>query len=286
MTHETRASVLALATLAALALPACGPGRTSAATQPTPAAFDPSGSDPKALAAVDAMVTALGGAETWAGVKQIQWDVQYTMDGTLKSWVRHAWDIWNGRHRCELADMSTYQPPKPPKWSVVMYDLFDWQSGSGHGTYGGKEVGSDQRIKMKKMCHTLWQQQSYQLAMPFKLRDPGVKLALDGQMKEVTTKMSTVVCKPACDSVKVTFAPEVGGDTWWVHINTETHLPELVEKKVQGGRLAFALTDWTTVNGLKFVTKFQNAGLPGEVFQLSNIKIGAPNDDLYIPQVR
>jgi hypothetical protein len=276
-----------------LALSACGPGRTAAATQPTPANFDPTASDPEALAVVDAMLAELGGAETWAGVKQIQWDDKYTMDGQLKAWVRHSWDIWNGRHRCELADMSTMVAPSeenpspdPPTFSIAMYDLFDAHSTSGHATYGGKAVDSNARQKIKANCYNLWQQQSYQLAGIYKLKDPGVKLEHVGQMKDVATKTGATVCTPACDSIKVTFAPEVGKDTYWVHVNTQSKLPELVEKQVEGGRLTYVLSDWTTVGGLKFAQKHQNAGLPGEVFTMSQIKIGAPDDSLYIPQVR
>lgn len=287
-------STLALCFVAALAAlaSACGPGRTAAATQPSPAVFDPAGSDAKAVATVDAAIAALGGAEAWAGVKQVRWESRYMMDGELKSWARHAWDIWNGRHRCELADMSTMTAatpenpsPDPPKFSVAMYDLFDHKGKGGHATYGGKEVGSDDRVKIKSNCYLLWRQHSYQLAMPFKLKDPGVKLEDAGQLKDVNTKTDTTVCSPSCDSVKITFAPEVGKDTWWIHINSDSKMPELIEKQVEGGRLAYVLSEWTTVNGLKFALKHQNAGLPGEVFLVKGVQIGAPDDGLYIPQV-
>ena len=56
MTHRCACALL----LAISALAACGGGRTTAATQPSPAAFDPAKSDPKAVAAIDAMLGALG----------------------------------------------------------------------------------------------------------------------------------------------------------------------------------------------------------------------------------
>jgi hypothetical protein len=282
---------LSLMTLIGAAASSCG-GRTVAATQPTPAAFDVSASEPKAVAIVDSMLTALGGAEVWAGVKQLQWEHRYTFDGEEKQHVVHAWDMWNGRHRCEMADMSSRKvsvdnpTPGPPKYSVVMYDLFDVGSTRGYGTYGGQEVDSETRRKMKANCNQVFQQDAYQLAMYYKLKDPGVKLEGAGQMKDVADKAGNTQCSPACDSVKVTFDPAVGTDTWWIHINTQSHLPELIEKQVKGGRLAFVLKDWTTAGGLKFPQELQNAGLPGEVFKLSNIKVGDPDDRLYIPEVR
>ena len=86
-----------LLTASALALAACGGGRTTAATQPSPAAFDPAKSDPKAVAAVDAMLGVLGGPGAWTNVKQVQWDQKYTRDGKVAGWFKHSWDRWNGR---------------------------------------------------------------------------------------------------------------------------------------------------------------------------------------------
>ena len=289
----TSMSVCFAAALAALAS-ACGPGRTAAATQPTPAAFDPAGSDAKAIEIADATIAAIGGADAWAAVKQVRWEVRYTLDGQLKSWVRHSWDIWNGRHRCELADMSTMTAatpenpsPDPPKFSVAMYDLFDHEGAGGHATYGGKEVGSDSRMQIKKNCYALWRQHSYLLVLPHKLKDPGVKLEHAGQLKDVNVKTGDTVCSPSCDSLKITFDPAVGKDTWWLHVNSATKMPELIEKKMEsGGRLAYVLSDWTDVSGIKLAGKHQNAGLPGEVFTFQDLQIGSPDDDLYIPQVQ
>ena len=86
--------------------------------------------------------------------------------------------------------------------------------------------------------------------------------------------------------MKVTFDPSVGQDTWWEHVNTTSKMPELIEKQLDAGRVATVPLEWTEVNGLKFAQKYQNAGLPGEVSQVSGLAIGAPDDSLYIPRVR
>ena len=85
-----------------LGVVACG-GRTTPDTQPAPATYDPSKNDPKALEVVDKMVTALGGADKWAAVKQIRWDVKVVVKGELKGLYKHSWDLWNARHRFETA---------------------------------------------------------------------------------------------------------------------------------------------------------------------------------------
>ena len=168
-----------------------------------------------------------------------------------------------------------------------MYELFDHEGSGGTATYGGKEVGSDKRQLIKQNCYALWRQHAYLLVMSHKLKDPGVKLESAGQLKDVNVKTGDTVCSPSCDSLKITFDPAVGKDTWWLHVNSSTKMPELIEKKMEsGGRLAYVLSDWVTVAGVKLPGKLQNAGLPGEVFSFGGIEIGAPDDDLYIPQVR
>jgi hypothetical protein len=269
----------------------CG-GRTSPATQPTPAAFDPSASDAKAVQVVDEMMAKAGGAEAWAAVKQIRWEHKYFYDNELKSWVKHAWDLWNGRHRCETVVMDSYldamaeNKPDLMKWNVGMYDLFDHEGGKGSALSSGRQVHSSDRRTIINNCYRSWQNHAYALTMIHKLKDPGVKLGYAGQLKDLEVKGVKTICQPACDSVKVTFVPEVGSDTYWLHINSDSKLPELVEKRAEAGRMAHMFDDWTEVKGLKFPQKLQNAGLTGEVITIENIRIGSPDGSLYIPPVR
>lgn len=272
----------------AVAAAACGSPRTSASTQPTPAAFDPAQSDAKAIEVVDAMLAKVGGIEAWNNAKQITWDVKYIRDGQMTQWLKQAWDKWNGRHRLDEADMKTYEKsmaeegnPGKTKWVVAMYDLLDHQ-GKGTAMFGNDRLPTADRDKVVERAFISWQSESYRLAIHYKLKDPGVKLTADGQVKDVMDKY----CRPSCDIIKVTFDPAVGEDTYYISINTETKMPEIYEKVMEQGRIGFAMLDWVDVGGLKFATKYQNVGLEGEVFQLENIAVSEPNDSLYIPAVR
>lgn len=271
---------------------ACG-GRTSPATQPTPAAFDPAQSDAKGMQLADELIAKVGGAEAWAAVKQIRWEHKVLFDNELKSWVKHSWDIWNGRERCETIVMSTYleaqaeNKPELIKWNVAMYDLFNHEGGKGTALSGGSEVYSADRKMIIQTAYDSWRNHSYQLTMLHKLKDPGVKLTYAGQIKDVKAQSGKVMCQPACDSLKVSFVPEVGTDTYWIHINTDSKLPDYIERRAKGSSpLAHAIIGWTEVKGLKFPTEFQNAGVPSEIIKIENIQIGSPDDTLYIPQVR
>jgi hypothetical protein len=131
-----------------------------------------------------------------------------------------------------------------------------------------------------------WRQDSYLLTFPYKVYDPGVILKHEGE-KEST------YCPNKCNVIKVTFDPSVGKDTYVIQVDSTTHLPlvidmDLVDKK---GRLGYGLSDWTEVGGLKFPQKFDNLGFRDsgsgtEVWLFSEIAIGDPEDELYVPQVK
>jgi hypothetical protein len=271
--------VLALALLAA----ACGGGRTTAATQPSPTAFNAAGSDPKAVALVDEMLVKLGGAAEWDKVKQLQWEQRYTRDGKLMALFRHAWDRWNGRHRYEevnLASMEKAQREGKPDdivTTVAMYDLFD--RGKGTATFDGQRVPTEERDKIIDGAYKSFLADSYRLTAIYKLKDPGVKLTGKGQIQPIKE-----FCKPTCDVVEVTFAPEVGTDTWFVSINTQTKMPDLLEKAMPQGRLGFGLSGWTKVGALQFPSKLENLGM-SESFEIKDVAVGEPQDELYIPTI-
>ncbi len=258
--------------------------RTSAATQTTPAAFAPEKSDAKAIELVDQMVAKLGGAPAWDAVKQIQFELRYMLNGEQKGWFIHSWDRWNGRHRLELVDLTTVALAEKEgnnsliRSLIVMYNLFERNRGTV--TYGGQEAPSDTKKKRIAEAYQRWKDDSYKLAFLFKLKDPGVVLKHAGQVKD-----QSGVCLPACDVIEVSFSDGVGTDTYFVNINETSGMPEVWQKAVSGGRLGYKLEEWTTVDGLKFPTKLQNLGVEGEVFLFSNIKIGEPEDRLYIPTI-
>lgn len=275
----------AAATVIALTAAGCS-SRTSAATQTTPAAFDPAKSDAKAVQIVDQMVAALGGYDKWVAVKQIRFEFKYTNGGQLQRWFKHSWDKWNGRHRFEQIDMPTLAKaekegdPKLIRSLVVMYDLFNRDS--GYAAYGGQELSSAEKKQRIGEAYKRWLDDAYRLSFPYKLKDPGVVL----KYEEEVTPIEDKICKPKCHIIKVSFVDGVGTDTYYIGVNAESNMPELMQKKTPAGRLGFAFKDWVDVGGLKFAGKLQNLGVESEIFGFANIQIGEPDDSLYIPAVR
>lgn len=260
-------------------LAACSP-RTAAETQQTIKAFDPSTSDEKAVAAIDEMATALGGTEAWAAVKQVRWELKHKVEDKVTEHFRHAWDIWNGRHRFEtkLLGVKT-EPDEEPRWLFAMYNLFKRDSG-GYVAQLDKpqqKAPSEEVRRVVGQAYQVWLRDAYYLSMFHKLKDPGVKLTYAGERKDFYG-----TCTDTCLDIMVQFEDSVGKDTYHVLLNKQTKIPEVIEKSINGGKMAMKVLDWQTVNGLKFPTGLKNLGA-NEVFSFENVSIGEPNDSLYVP---
>jgi len=271
------------AALVTVAAAGCGPKRTSAASQPMPAAFDPASSEAKAVATVDAGMAALGGYAKWTALKELKFELKYENKGEVKGWFRHAWDRWNGRHDFWMADPATLAgPPDKVGWLDVKYDLFD-NDRLPFATYNGHELTHEEARKYRDIARQHLNEDAYLLLVIYKARDPGVHLAEAGETKNIVG--ANEVCNPSCNVVKVTFDPSVGKDTWFISYNSQSHLPEMIEKQANGGRIGYKLLDWVDAGGLKWPTKLVNVGLPDEVFEFASIKVGDPQDSTYVPSI-
>jgi hypothetical protein len=274
---------LALLVPLVLAVPGCPKPRTSAATQPSPAAFDPAASEPAAVAVVDAGIAALGGYDKWEKLKELRFTIQYTQDGKLNEEHIHAWDRWNGRHRFQRVDPASLGgDPDDVRIADVRYDLFD-KGAYPHATFDGTVVDRKSGAEYAAAARQSLTQDLYFLAAIYKLKDPGVILKVDNA--EITIPGSDA-CKPSCTAIKVTFEPGVGTDTWFVNFNNETKKPEAMELQKGAGRVGYQLTDWTESGGLQWPGALHNIGLPGEIIKFENVKVGTPEDETYMPSVQ
>ena len=257
-------------------LAACS-SRTAAATQTTITAFDPSQSEEKALAAVDEMVTALGGAEAWTAAKQISWEVKHTVDGKLTEYFKHWWDMWNGRHRFEFLPPEYLAAPDDKMFTVAMYNLFKRSGGYVYSKAAPtRQVMSAEVKRIVALAYQVWTRDAYQLTMFHKLKDPGVKLGYAGERRDYYGS-----CMDGCIDITVKFDPAVGKDEYHLLLSKTSKLPEAVEKAIPGGAMGLKVLGWTDVNGLKFPSAVKNLGAE-EVFNFENIVIAEPSDEFYV----
>lgn len=262
----------------------CPKPRTSAATQPTPAAFDATKSDPKAVETVDAGLAALGGYENWVKLQELSFGARVVMEGEVKSEFWHSWDRWNGRLYHRATDMSTFGgKDEDVKYLEVKTDLFD-KDKLPEVKYDGQALPrADAKKPRDDAAKQLKSDLSY-LALIYKVKDPGVILSTDNA--EVQLPEEVPACKPSCYSVKVTYEAGVGTDTWYVNYNNSTKLPEVIELAKGQGRIGYLLEGWQDAGGLKWPGKLQNIGFKGEVLEFPNVKVGSPDDNRYEVQVQ
>lgn len=275
-----------LAAFALAAVPllaACPKPRTSAATQPTPIAFDAAKSDPKAVEIVDSAITALGGAAAWDAIKELHFAITLRHDDKVLFQREHYWDRWNGRQYTVATDVATLGGnPDDVKAFTIKQHLFG--DGVPYVAYGGGQLTRGDSAKQAKQAKTQLYSDSYYLAIAYKLKDPGVVLTVENP--EIQMPPEIDACKPSCAVIKVTYEAGVGTNTWYIHFNNDSKLPEVLEEPRGAGRIGYRFKDWSEVAGLKFPGALQNIGMPGEVFTFSGVKTGEPDDMRYEVQVR
>lgn len=192
-----------------------------------PATFDPARSDPKAVAVADQVMQALGGEDAWRGVRYLRFDFDVERGG--KSVVRraHTWDKWTGSYRLEGRTREG-QP-----YRVVM----NLHTKAGAAWLDGRSLEGEALKKQLDDAYATWVNDAYWLIMPYKMKDPGVTLKLDGERK---------TADGAWDKVLLTF----GGvgltpkDKYWVFVNRATHLVDRWEFVLMGEKAAPTPFDW------------------------------------------
>jgi hypothetical protein len=167
--------VLACKTAAPSTLPAALPAAPTAQKEENPPApgFDAAGSDAKAIALADAAMRAMGGRAAWDAAQQVSW--------TFFGVRTHVWD----KHR----DMARIEWLKRPLKVIVHL-----RDGTGKVLLDGVEqTHPDSLAKYLDMGKKAWVNDSYWLAMPYKLKDSGVTLKYVGEGETADKRAADVL---------------------------------------------------------------------------------------------
>ncbi|MBC6607414.1 hypothetical protein H8B13_11345 [Hymenobacter sp. BT188] len=130
-------------------------------TYPAAEGFDQAGSDPKAIAIADKVMTAMGGYDAWRNTRYLGWSFfggQYQI-----------WDKYTGDFHWERDTL------------VANYNL---NTKKGEVYSRGQDISATpagQKVLDRLM--PIWINNSYWLVMPFKLKDSGVTLTYKGEGK-------------------------------------------------------------------------------------------------------
>jgi len=132
------------------------------------------GEDPKADAVADAVMKAGGGAQALAAVKYMRFTFTVEKEGKTATSRTHYWDRVQNRHRIEM----TGDDGTP----IICLTYLPTQEGVC--TVAGKVVMDADAASYVKKAHAAWVKDTYWLLMPYKMKDSGVHLTYDGEVKE------------------------------------------------------------------------------------------------------
>lgn len=205
---------------------------TGTASQPStqPAAdrvFDASRSDPEALVLAEKVVTSHGGLEAWGALHYLVFTFRVEKDGQVVAERKHYWDRAQGRHRVEGKTMDG-------KSFVVLTDL---ARNRGSAYIAGERLKGEEAQKYLENGYALWVNDTYWLAMPFKLKDPGVVL---------TKAPAERVGEVSYDRFRISF-DGVGltpKDLYWIYVNPSTKRMEFWSFVLNGGSESPTLVEW------------------------------------------
>jgi opacity protein-like surface antigen len=127
--------------------------------------------DPKADAVGHALVAGMGGEGAWEKARQFQFDFVVVKEGKEVARFSHAWDRYTGDYRLQGVD----------KAGAPYAVYFNVNTKAGKAFVNGVAVEGAERDKRLESAYERFINDTYWLLAPWKIFDPGVHLALDGE---------------------------------------------------------------------------------------------------------
>jgi hypothetical protein len=192
--------------------------------------------DARAVKVAEDVMKALGGKEAWDKTRYVRFDFGFEREGQLVTRA-HTWDKWTGRYRLE----GQTQQNEP---FVVLMNV---NTREGQAWVKGQRQTGDEEKTLVERAYGTWINDTYWLLMPYKLRDPGVTLAYDGEAKEGGATYDKLLL--TFDNVGLT--PK---DKYWVWVNRDTRVVDRWDFVLKGEDVpatTFLWKDWKTVGNVK-----------------------------------
>lgn len=197
----------------------------------------PAASDPKAMALADEVMVALGGQDAWKATRYLRFDFAVEREGKTVVSRAHTWDKGTGRYRLEGKD----------KQGRPYVSILNLNSKAGSAWREGRRLSGAEEKKQLEDAHATWVNDTYWLLMPYKLKDPGVRLGYAGLEKGDGAEW---------DKLLLTFH-NVGltpKDRYWVWVNKKTRLVDRWDYILDGGpgpATTFLWKDWRAYGGIR-----------------------------------
>jgi len=237
---------------------AAAPAQPAAPAAPT--AFDPSRSDEKAVAIADQVMQAMG-FDAWAKAHYVKFTFVVKRGETRNVVRTHYWDRFGQRSRME----------GPSRDGKPVVAVVDHKTREGQGTLDGQLLFDKDAKKYVDIAYGTLINDSYWLFMPFKLKDPGVRLRYEDELKAGPITY---------DKIQLSFDEGIGltsKDKYWLYVNRANHMIERWSYVLEGqpantAPTAWDWTDWNDISGMKLALRKTQQG--GEVdIVLENVQV-------------
>ncbi len=223
------------------------------------------GRDPKADAVGHALVTAMGGEGAWEKARQFQFDFVVVKEGKEVARFSHAWDRYTGDYRLRGVD----------KAGAPYAVYFNVNTKAGRAFVNGVAVEGAERDKRLESAYERFINDTYWLLAPWKIFDPGVHLAFDGEKPCPGGGM--------CDVLRLSFE-NVGltpRDVYWIWVARDGS--RMIQwQYVLGGASEPPTTarweDWRKLGGVLLSLDKPITGEPFEI-RFDNVAVAPVRDD-------
>ena len=200
----------------------------------------------RATVIADQVMQALGGKPAWEKLQGLRWTFEVSVNDTLRPGRRHAWNKMSGWQRVE----------GKTRTGMPYCFIGSLNSGEGMAWMDGNAIEGDSLQKLIKRSRSIWINDTYWMLMPYKLRDPGVKLGYDGD---------TLIAGTTYDRLALAFenVGDTPGDRYWVYVNRANHRVERWDMVLEGDRPAaesYSWEGWEQHDGLWFPTAHRKDG--------------------------
>jgi hypothetical protein len=221
--------------------------------------------DARADAVGKEFLAALGGQSAWDKARQFKFDFVVVRDGQALARFSHAWDRYTGDYRMSGTD-KTGAP-------FVVY--FNVNTKAGQAYVNGKPAEGEANEAMLKNAYGRFINDTYWLLAPWKIFDPGVHLAYEGE-KPCPQGGTCDVLRLSFDNVGLT--PK---DKYWLWITRDGRKMVQWQYLLNGAAedpTTAQWNDWQTVGGIALSMDKPITGKPAEI-KFENVSVVPTRDD-------
>ena len=221
--------------------------------------------DAKADAIGKELIAALGGQDAWDKAREFRFDFVVENDGKVAGRRSHAWDRYTGDYKLTGVD----------KNGAPYAVYFNVNTKKGSAFVNGKPLEGEAGETLVKSSYARFINDSYWLLAPWKIFDPGVHLAYEGE--------KPCPAGGTCDILKLSF-DEVGltpKDVYWLWVTRDGR--QMVQWQyllggAEGEPTTVAWKDWKKMNGMSLAMDHPIAGKPTSI-RFENVSVSPTRDD-------